>query len=170
MRELELSWPGFADAVCAIDFDEHRGIRRFELYDDGGRHFQAVHSGADLSASELVKEYDLCLWHSTNEQWSSIDQDIRNGQRISIAREAHQRTLRAATGQQTYVFLTREGGQGIVQIDELDQSRYTRKIRYRMWNDTAFRPALVCLNQMRHRRYHGVPFMKAVSLLRGRSH
>ncbi len=136
VRELELSWPGFADAVCAIDFDEHRGIRRFELYDDGGRHFQAVHSGADLSASELVKEYDLCLWHSTNEQWSSIDQDIRNGQRISIAREAHQRTLRAATGQQTYAFLTREGGQGIVQIDELDQSRNTRKIRYRMWNDT----------------------------------
>ncbi len=41
-----------------------------------------------------------------------------------------------SNGQQTYVFLTREGGQGIVQIDELDQSRYTRKIRYRMWNDT----------------------------------
>jgi hypothetical protein len=130
----------------------------------------------DIRCQGSVDGVDLQLWLIDDSRWDTIDAEIQKGQPLQLGREATSSLMRFEKtwtdfkpGElATFLFLTREGGRGIVQVfpKDLDADRF--RVRYRMWSTaqalSAAPPAAARpLAHAPRAKSPGTPFAKAVT-------
>lgn len=82
-----------------------------------------------------MDETDTYLWLIDPGKWQTIDQDMQISGQIRPGDDSKRGFAFLNPVERTLLFLTREGGQGILQFDKFDDTRGSRKLRYRMWGD-----------------------------------
>ncbi len=135
VREVELFSEDLADTPSTIDFDEHRVLRDFEVHSTDDAPNRLERSGGDIINRPKMHETDTYLWLIDPVKWQTLDQDVKNAEQIRPGTVPRGGFALLQPEQNTLLFLTREGGQGILQFDKFDDTRGSRKLRYRMWGD-----------------------------------
>ena len=97
--------------------------------------------GIDARRHSFVDGVDLYLWLIDNSRWYTIEAEIKTGNPLALGTESTSSWLRNDSDSQvaqgdeltTFLFTTREGGRGIVQVFPKDTSADQIRVRYRMW-------------------------------------
>ncbi|HET6327362.1 MAG TPA: hypothetical protein VFG04_21955 [Planctomycetaceae bacterium] len=153
VHEVELQFDSYVNANSYIDFDTGRlyqsrqGISGAEAKSDD--FVRVLHrwlrdTGVDAHCNASIMGDDLEVWLIDNNRWETLQSEIHTGHPLDLGREAtyilepfgrrNTDLQRNQTG--TFLFITREGGRGVVQTlpGENDDSS-SRRIRYRMWGE-----------------------------------
>ncbi len=153
VHEVELQFDSYLNANSYIDFDTGRlyqsrqGISGAKAKSND---FARVlnrwlrDTGVDAHCNASIMGDDLEVWLIDNNRWETLQSEIHTGHPLDLGREAtyilepfgrrNTDLQRNQTG--TFLFITREGGRGVVQTlpGENDDSS-SRRIRYRMWGE-----------------------------------
>ena len=81
------------------------------------------------------------LWLIDDSRWDTLEAEIRKGEPLQLGREATSSLVRFEESRTdfkydelaTFLFTTREGGRGIVQVFPKDRDADRYRLRYRMW-------------------------------------
>jgi hypothetical protein len=134
VHQVELISASFVDAPCAIDFDRKRTFRFLEgaapakerMFDwdyDTGIDYTLGSAGGDL-----------LLWTIDRNRWETIDEEIRSGKRLELGVETRGGLMAIhPPGIDTFLFLTREGGMGVLRLEPYHKETSSRIVKYRMW-------------------------------------
>jgi hypothetical protein len=153
VHEVELQFDGYVNARSYIDFDTGRlyqfqeGISADEAKakDHGPvmrRWFRR--SGVDAHCNASVTGDDLQLWLIDNARWDTLESEIRSGRPLNLGREAtyflvpfgRQNTDWRQNELGTFLFITREGGRGVIQtFPRENDATYSHRLRYRIWGE-----------------------------------
>ncbi len=154
IREVQLEPSSYWDAKSHIDFDLGRVFEQFEgsqeAASDGFARWY-VRNGIDIRG---IDGKDLHTWLIPNSRWESLEEEIRSGKPIELGREARSTLVPFGKSRRdyrrdqvgTFLFTTREGGRGVVQVFPRTEGSEAHRLRYRMWVDPdvkqAIQPAL----------------------------
>ena len=138
--ETELFWNMLADAPSTFDLDRHQGARKLEGATDNDYLLWGRTRGVDLFCGNQMQLYDLRIWTVDSSLWSTITDDVQNVQPLAIGEEPRGGFILLTPEQNTVVFLTHEGSQGILQFDPFHRGTGSRRIRYRLWKSPWFQP------------------------------
>lgn len=134
IHEVELMSLSFVDAPCAIDFDRRRKYRVYEgaapgkvrLFDwdyDTGIDYTLGSDGGDLH-----------VWTIDQNRWDTLDEEIRSGKRLNRGVETSGGLFaNHPPAVDTFLFLTREGGMGVLRLEPYRKETSSRIVKYRMW-------------------------------------
>ncbi len=147
VRELQLDSAIYANGKSHVDFDTGRVYEYFEGIEretaeeshNVGRWWRQ--HGIDVRFHGSVDGVDLYLWLVDDNRWETLENEIKGGQPLQLGREAtgylvrfdKHRTDFKNDQRATFLFTTREGGRGILQIDPPEQESDRRRLRYRMF-------------------------------------
>ncbi|QEH34565.1 ECF RNA polymerase sigma factor SigE [Aquisphaera giovannonii] len=173
VRMLRLSPVEYADAKSQIDFDTGRTFAVYEGMKAANRDDPKAfilrsiaedrRHGIDARCQGLnIEGFDLHPWQVDNGRWGTIEEEIRRGGPLPLGREARS-TLTASGGTATFLFTTREGGRGIVQVFSKDQDADQWRIRYRMWMTSDADPAARAVDGPAHAAPSRTPFGSIVT-------
>jgi peroxiredoxin len=151
IRMLRLQQSNYWNGKSHLDFDTGRVLQQYEgmKAEDWGRQedFQErymnwhLRNGIDVRCQGGVSGEDLKLWLIDDRRWETIDEEVRKGGTLELGREATEQLQRfdrtwtdfKPNKLATFLFTTREGGRGIVQVFPKDQDTDRYRVRYRMW-------------------------------------
>ena len=155
VREVVLGNDGMSDSRCCFDFDNHRvyaereGVSEFKYADAVRLNLWWSQSrGVDCFAvGWTLFDFDLHVWQIDNARWNTIDREVALEQPLELGRERSriQALLPDESGPDptittTFLFTTREGAQGVLQMLPHTETESTT-VRYRLWNDNIAAPA-----------------------------
>jgi hypothetical protein len=136
---LRLTTLEYANGNALLDFDTGRVFQRFEglkLTDafpsaDVESRISAWYrqNGIDFQMQAPPQGFDLQLWLIDDRRWDTLAAEVRKNEPLPLGREAGLWYDELAT----FLFRTRQGGRGIVQIFPKDPDSDRRRLRYRMW-------------------------------------
>jgi len=150
VHEVVLDRSDYWDAKSYIDFDTGRTYEYFE-----GVEPKRVASSDELTLATMLWErrtgvdaghegiltgVDLHIWLINNERWDSFEQELRSGRRVDLGTEALGLTASfdyegldlKGESTKTFLFTTREGGRGILQVFAPQKNYLPYRLRYRM--------------------------------------
>jgi RNA polymerase sigma factor (sigma-70 family) len=144
---LRLTRSYYWNAESHLDFDTGRVFEHLEGTKtadsdqrvDFGRWYHQ--NGIDVRCQGPVEGSDLQLWLVDDRRWETIEAEIQQGGTLELGRETTEYLVRFRDNWTdfkydelaTFLFTTREGGRGIVQVFPKDQKTDQYRIRYRMW-------------------------------------
>jgi hypothetical protein len=179
---LRLTSSAYWDGKSFLDFDTGRVFSQYEGMktadwgqpNDFGSRLTTWYrrNGIDVLCQGPLDGVDLQLWLIDDNRWDTLEAEIRKGEPLQLGREAtsylarFDKTWTDFKYDQiaTFLFTTREGGRGIVQVfpKDLDADRY--RLRYRMWaTPQAGRAARPPVAEPREARSPGTPFGEVVT-------
>jgi hypothetical protein len=186
VRMLRLTTSAYWNGKSHLDFDTGRVFEEYERYKsaDWGRpdEFGARistwyrHNAIDVRCQGPPDGVDLQLWLIDDRRWDTLPAEIQKNEPLPLGREATSYLARFETSRTdfkydqlaTFLFTTREGGRGIVQVfpKDLDADRY--RVRYRMWltaptNPTAQPPRDERVNEPPRAKPSGRAFGKTIT-------
>jgi len=138
--ETELFWNMLADAPSTFDLDRHQGARKLEGATDNDYLLWGRTRGVDVFCGDQMQGCNLRIWTVDSSLWSTIIDDVRNAEPLSIGEEPRGGFMLLTPEQNTVVFLTNEGSQGILQFHPFNPATGSRRIRYRLWKFPWFQP------------------------------
>jgi hypothetical protein len=182
VRMLRLTRSIYANGKSHLDFDTGRVL---ELYEGLGAGDWAApgdfgsristwyrRNGIDVRSQGPVEGIDLLHWLVDNSRWDTIEAEVKKGGPLSLGREATETLERFEKSWTdfkhdelaTFLFMTREGGRGIVQVFPKDQDTDRYRVRYRMWLTEHNQPkASSPIAVRREVKSPGTPFAKTVT-------
>jgi RNA polymerase sigma factor (sigma-70 family) len=182
VRMLRLTASAYWDARSFLDFDTGRVFSQYEGMrtadwgrpDDFGSRLATWHrrTGIDVLCQGPLDGIDLQLWLIDDIRWDTLEAEIRGGGPLRLGREATSYLVRFEKSRTdlkydrmaTFLFTTREGGRGIVQVFPKDPDADRYRLRYRMWAtphaEPAARPPGAGPGKA---RAHGTPFGAVVT-------
>jgi hypothetical protein len=128
-------------------------------------------NGIDVRCQGAVDGMDLQLWLIDDNRWDSLEAEIQKNGPLELGREAtHYMTRFDKTWTDfkydelaTFLFTTREGGRGIVQVFPKDPDADRVRVRYRMWSAAPANPgARPPAAEPRTTQPPGTPFRETV--------
>jgi hypothetical protein len=90
-------------------------------------------NGIDVRCQGRAEGVDLRHWLIDDRRWDSLEAEIQSGVPLELGREATGSVSGFGNGLATFLFTTREGGRGIVQVFPKDTDADRYRLRYRMW-------------------------------------
>ncbi len=151
VRMLRLTESVYWNGKSYLDFDTGRVFSQYEgarVADWGpptgwGPRITAwnLDTGIDIRCQGRLDSLDLRLWQVDSSRWNTLATEIQKdtplelGQEVarSMANFEQERTEAKDDELLTFLFTTREGGRGIVQIFPKDRGTDRFRLRYRMW-------------------------------------
>ncbi|WP_422931823.1 sigma-70 family RNA polymerase sigma factor [Singulisphaera sp. PoT] len=146
VRTLRLSPMPYANRDSSVDFDAGRAFSLFEGMkasehapnDERPYAEWTRRNGIDLRQHQTPSAIDLQLWRVDNGRWETIEDEVREGKPLQIGEEAKDLTspsekVPAGGELATYLFTTRVGGRGIIQMLPKELQGDRCRLRYRMW-------------------------------------
>jgi hypothetical protein len=105
-------------------------------------------NGIDLRCMGGVDGIDLQLWLVDDRRWDTLEAEVGKDEPLPLGREATRSMARfdkTSTDFKfgelaTFLFTTREGGRGIVQVFPKDPDADRCRLRYRMWSTAEVKP------------------------------
>jgi hypothetical protein len=186
VRMLRLTQAGYANGRSHLDFDTGRVFSQYEgmkaadwdQRDDFGSRITTWYrrSGIDVCCQGSVDGVDLLLWLVDDSRWDTLETEIRKGGPLPLGREATSSLVRfektwvdfQSDKLATFLFTTREGGRGIVQVFPKDKHADGYRLRYRMWLTSPEEPTVARpLAGSRRAREPGTPFGSIVTTTLG---
>ncbi len=161
VRVLRLTSSVYRNGRSHLDFDTGRmfmqdeGIKTAdwrEPVDFGSRYISWYRqNGIDVRCLGLVDGKDLLLWLIDDSRWDTLEAEIQKDEPLHLGREATRSMLRFEKTSAdfkydelaTFLFTTREGGRGIVQVFPQDLDSDRCRLRYRMWLSSEAKPVAV---------------------------
>jgi RNA polymerase sigma factor (sigma-70 family) len=153
VRMLRLTSCAYRDGKSYLDFDTGRGFSEYEGmktadWGQGDGDFGSALSrwqrqtGIDVRCQGPLDGVDLHLWLVDDSRWDTLEAEIRQGGPLRLGREATSSLVRFESSRidfkpdavATFLFTTREGGRGIVQVFPKDPDADRYRLRYRMWS------------------------------------
>lgn len=143
IREVQLEPSNYWDAKSHIDFDTGRVFEQFEGSQESASDGFArwyLRTGIDMRG---IDGKDLHTWLIPNSRWETLEEEVRSGKPIGLGREARSTLVPFGKSRRdyrrdqvgTFLFTTREGGRGVVQVFPRTEASEARRLRYRMWVD-----------------------------------
>jgi hypothetical protein len=129
-------------------------------------------NGIDVRCQGLVHGLDLQLWLIDDSRWSTLEAEIQKNEPLKLGREATSSMARFDNSWTdfrydelaTFLFTTREGGRGIVQVFPKDPEADRVRLRYRLWLTEPARPrALPTVAEPRNSKPR-TPFQETVTV------
>lgn len=156
VQEVELESLRYWNAKSHFDFDTGRtyeylsdvdGATSEKLIDSVYRWYSD--NGIDMRVSGGGDGEDLHLWLVDNGRWDTIDDEVRSGRPLPLGREATDHLIPFGKNRMdfrpnelgTFLFTTREGGRGIVQVFPRAERTSAVRLQYRMWGGKDTEPA-----------------------------
>lgn len=159
VREVTLESIGYLNAKAFFDFDTGRLLEHMEGWTRDSAATQAEpvfhyvqwlrDQGVDVRFSGQLDAYDLAAWQIDDDRWESLDQEIRAGEPLELGRETttrftpadNKRNEQSNNGVGTFLFTTREGGRGVMQVFPPAGEEGPRRFQYRMFESVTTPPA-----------------------------
>jgi RNA polymerase sigma factor (sigma-70 family) len=186
VRMLRLTQTAYANGRSHLDFDTGKVFSQYEGMkasdwgrpDEFGPRINAWfrRSGIDAYCQGPVDGVDLLLWLVDDSRWDTLEAEIRKGGPLPLGREATSNMVRfektwvdfQPDKLATFLFTTREGGRGIVQVFPRDKHVDGYRLRYRMWSTSTDEPTGARpLAGPRRAGEPGTPFGKIVTTTLG---
>jgi hypothetical protein len=139
VREVALDPVSYTNGRSYVDFDTGRTFECLERTvaaksGAANEHEWSVHAGIDARSIGMIEGNDLHAWMVDNSRWDTLDDELRDGQPLKLGpEETHLRDEQLGT----FLFTTREGGRGIVQVLPHDAISDTTRLKYRMFASDA---------------------------------
>lgn len=146
VREVTLGLESYWDAQSSIDLDSGRTVEYYEGHVQQTANLPVwlewkKQTGMDIRNQGSLKGEDLHVWLIDNTRWDTIEAEVQSRDPLDLGRESHSylvpmdknRTKFLEDQVGTFLFTTREGGRGIMQVFPSDQTMSDRRLRYRMW-------------------------------------
>ncbi len=151
VRRLRLTESVYWNGKSYLDFDTGRVFSQYEgarIADWGpptgwGPRITAwyLQSGIDIHCQGRLDDIDLRLWQVDASRWNTLATEIQKDTPLQLGQEVarsmgnfeQERTQARDDELLTFLFTTREGGRGIVQIFPKDRGTDRFRLRYRMW-------------------------------------
>jgi hypothetical protein len=130
-------------------------------------------SGIDIRCQGTLEGQDLQLWLIDNSRWDTVDKEIQKNEPLKLGREVTDTLARfneIRTGFQydelaTFLFTTREGARGIVQVFPKDPDTDRVRLRYRLWLTSPASPkAQSPVAEVRNNKPRGTPFGETATI------
>jgi hypothetical protein len=156
---LRLTQSVYWNGKSHLDFDTGRVFSRYEGLKTADRSPPAEfgtrvsgwqqHNGIDIECQGRIDSMDLRLWPVDARRWTRLETEVQKNAPLELGQEAS-RSLANFEQEQTgarddelltFLFTTREGGHGIVQIFPKDRDTDRFRLRYRMWLTAQAKPA-----------------------------
>jgi hypothetical protein len=186
VRMLRLTTSEYANARSHLDFETGRAFCQYEGFKatDWGERDEFVSkvigwyqkNGIDVRCQGSLEGLDLQLWLVDDHRWDTIEDEVQKVEPLRLGREASSylaRFDRSANDLKydelaTFLFTTREGGRGILQVFPSDRDADRLRLRYRMWMTGRAGAAAVSGDarsaaERRGARSPGTPFGKVVT-------
>ena len=90
-------------------------------------------NGIDVRCQGPVEGLDLQVWVIDDGRWDTLEVEIQKDGPLEFGREVISKLAPFGDEPATFLFTTREGGRGIVQVFPKDPNTDQYRIRYRMW-------------------------------------
>jgi len=150
VHEVQLEPSTYWNAKSHIDFDSGRVFEQFEgIHGSASEGFARwyVLNGIDMRG---IDGKDLHVRLIPNSRWETLEEEIRSGKPIELGREARSTLVPFGKSRRdyrrdqvgTFLFTTREGGRGVVQVFPRTEGSEARRLRYRMWVDPDVKQAI----------------------------
>lgn len=134
VHQVELMTVYFVDAPCAIDFDRRRTFRLLEGAAPGKERMFDWDYDTGIDYTLGSSGGDLYLWTIDRNRWDTLDEEIRSGKRLELGVETRGGLMAIhPPGIDTFLFLTREGGMGVLRLEPFREETSSRIVKYRMW-------------------------------------
>jgi hypothetical protein len=186
VRMLRLTRSVYWNGKSHLDFDTGRILSKYEgikTADWGqpaefGSRISTWYrqNGIDVRCQGSADGNDLQLWLIDESRWDTIEAEIQKNEPLQLGREATSSLVRFEKTWTdfkydelaTFLFTTREGGRGIVQVFPKDKDADRYRLRYRMWltaqaRPTALPPVAQPVAEPRRANSPGTPFAKIVT-------
>ncbi len=159
VRLLRLTQSAYWNGRSHLDFDTGRVFSQYEgarIADWGpptgwGPRVGAwyMQNGIDVRCQGRLESIDLRLWQVEASRWKTLETDIQKDSPLALGQEVtrsmafvdQERPNAPDDSLLTFLFTTREGGRGIVQIFPKDRDSDRFRLRYRMWLSPETKPA-----------------------------
>jgi RNA polymerase sigma factor (sigma-70 family) len=159
VRLLRLTQSAYWNGRSHLDFDTGRVFTQYEgarIADWGpptgwGPRVGAwyMQNGIDVRCQGRLESIDLRLWQVEASRWKTLETDIQKDSPLALGQEVtrsmafvdQERPNAPDDSLLTFLFTTREGGRGIVQIFPKDRDSDRFRLRYRMWLSPETKPA-----------------------------
>jgi hypothetical protein len=159
VRMLRLADSVYWNGKSHLDFDSGRVFSQYEgaqIADWGpptgwGSRITAwyLQNGIDFRCQGRLDSIDLRLWQVDASRWNTLETEIQKDAPLQLGQEATRsmayiKQERATAKDEellTFLFTTREGGRGIVQVFPKDRDADRFRVRYRMWSTAQAKPA-----------------------------
>jgi hypothetical protein len=182
VKMLRLTQAVYWNGKSHLDFDTGRFFEQYEgiqAKDWGPRpEFGARLSnwyrrnGIDVRYQGPIDGVDLQLWLIDDSRWDTLEAEIQKTEPLQLGREATGFLIRFDKDRTdfkddelaTFLFTTRDGGRGIVQVFPKDQDADRYRLRYRMWLTAPAKPtAKPQMAEPRQAKLPGTPFGKVLT-------
>ncbi len=182
VRMLRLTQSVYWNGRSHLDFDTGRVFEQWEGIRAGDWGQPAEfgsrmsdwyrQNGIDVRCQGPLDGEDLQLWLIDDSRWDTLEAEIQKDEPLQLGREATSYLVRFEKTWidyqydelATFLFTTREGGRGIVQVFPKDPDADRYRLRYRMWLTPPARPiALPPVAGPRGTKSPGTPFAKIVT-------
>jgi hypothetical protein len=158
IRMLRLTQSAYWNGKSHLDFDTGRIFTLYEGINstDWGERSEFGsrvstwyrRNGIDVHCQGPVGGVDLQLWLIDDSRWDTLEAEIRKDEPLQLGREATDTLARFENTWTdfdydelaTFLFTTREGGRGIVQVFPKDKDADRYRVRYRMWLNAQAKP------------------------------
>jgi hypothetical protein len=177
---VRLTTSEYANGKSTLDFDSGR---TFALY-EGNKAAEADRSdptashvawyrrnGIDIHQQGSTEGIDLHLWLVDDSRWATLEAEVRKDEPLPLGREATDTLARFEKNWTdfkfgelaTFLFTTREGGRGIVQVFPRDPDGDRYRLRYRVWTTAQAGPSARAAAQPRRANAARTPFGRIVT-------
>jgi hypothetical protein len=186
VRRLRLTQSIYANGKSHLDFDTGRVFAQYEgmkttdwgQSDEFGSRISRWYrqNGIDVRCQGSIEGVDLQLWLIDDGRWDTLEAEIQKDQALELGREATSYLARFEKTRTdfrydelaTFLFTTRGGGRGIVQVFPKDEDADRIRLRYRMWLTEEARPTnLAPVGEAaavpRSAKSPGTPFAKTIT-------
>ncbi len=154
VRMLRLTQSVYWNGKAHLDLDTGRVFRQYEgmKTTDWGPPAEFGtrsstwnrHNGIDIRCQGSLDGVDLQLWLVDDSRWDTIEAEIQKDEPLQLGREATSSLVRfektwtdfKPDELATFLFTTRDGGRGIIQVFPKDTDADRFRVRYRMWLTT----------------------------------
>jgi RNA polymerase sigma factor (sigma-70 family) len=143
VRMLRLATSEYANGISHLDLDTGRVFRMYEGIKpaDSGKPVELGlrgvvwnrQNGIDIRQQGWVLGIDLRLWLVDDSRWDTLEAEVSKDGPLPLGREVNISFALNTHVLETYLFTTREGGRGILQVFPKDPDADRIRLRYRMW-------------------------------------
>jgi hypothetical protein len=161
VRMLRLTTAAYRNGKSHLDLDTGRVFQEYEgmkAADWGeptelGARISTWYrrNGIDVRCGHPIDGADLLLWLVDDSRWDTIDAEVQKDEPMPLGREATDSLVRFDQNRMdfkydelaTFLFTTREGARGIIQVFPKDKDTDRFRVRYRTWLTGAGKPNTV---------------------------